>query len=140
MTDEENDRPAWGKRDPLEVEAKMDFDADKPILDGSIQEWDGRRYLIEIIVISATHTMIKVTLLAADGSDLDSTSYLSSRSENRHASINQTVFDLMCELGRIWRGHKEHEARREYMGGKCIDLETGRSYGEGGFDDFDARR
>jgi|SRR6266404_3170330 len=24
MTDEENDRPAWGKRDPLEVEA-MDF-------------------------------------------------------------------------------------------------------------------
>jgi len=25
VTDEENDRPAWGKRDPLEVEAKMDF-------------------------------------------------------------------------------------------------------------------
>jgi len=23
MTDEENDRPAWGKRDPLEVEAKQ---------------------------------------------------------------------------------------------------------------------
>ena len=25
MTDEENDRPAWGKRDPLEVEAKMEW-------------------------------------------------------------------------------------------------------------------
>ena len=24
MRDEENDRPAWGKKDPLEVEAKMD--------------------------------------------------------------------------------------------------------------------
>ncbi len=25
MTDEENDRPAWGKRDPLEVEAMSDY-------------------------------------------------------------------------------------------------------------------
>ena len=79
-------------------------------------------------------------MLADDGSDLDASSHLESRTDDRQSAIHDTVWNLICELGAIWRGHKEHEARREYMGGKCIDLETGRSYGDGGFDDFDCRR
>ncbi len=149
MTDEENDRPAWGKRDPLEVEAKMDsFDSDRPILDGSIHEWDGEQYRVKIatcsggtIPASGDTIVVTVALLAEDGSDLDASSHLESRTDDRQSAIHDTTWNLICELGAIWRGHKEHEARREYMGGKCIDLETGRRFADLDLDtDFDARR
>ncbi len=141
MTDEENDRPAWGKRDPLEVEAKMDsFDSERLILDGSTHAWDGEMYRANFKRIGDDQVLVTVTLLHADGSDLDASSHLESRTDDRQSAIHDTVWNLICELGAIWRGHKEHEARREYMGGKCIDLETGRRFSDGEFEDFDCRR
>lgn len=143
VRDEENDRPAWGKRDPLEVEAKMDsFDSDRPILDGSIHAWDGEQYRVNIRPVGSIlgwsdSVLVTVTLLHADGSDLDASSHLESRTDDRQSAIHDAVWNLICELGAIWRGHKEHEARREYMGGKCIDLETGHAFD---WERFDAQR
>src|SRR6266403_4675087 len=151
MTDEENDRPAWGKRDPLEVEAKMDsFDSDPLILDGSLLEWDGEHYRVNIKRMGSSDNgwldrtcdflhmvLVTATLLHADGSDLDASSHLESRTDDRQSAIHDTVWNLICELGAIWRGHKEHETRREYMGGKCIDLETGRPFD---WERFDCQR
>ncbi len=116
------------------------FDSDRPILDGCLLEFDGEKYRANRMRIGNDQVLVTVTMLADDGSDLDASSHLESRTDDRQSAIHDTVWNLICELGAIWRGHKEHEARREYMGGKCIDLETGRSYGEGGFDDFDVRR
>ncbi len=142
MTDAENDRPAWGKRDPLEVEAKMDsFDSERLILDGSTHIWDGERYRANVRAVGDDQVLVTVTMLADDGTDLDASSHLESRTDDRQSAIHDTVWHLICELGAIWRGHKEHEARREYMGGKCIDLETGRRFSDLDYDtDFDCRR
>ena len=116
------------------------FDSDRPILDGSIQEWDGERYRVKITHFTLppdATVLITVSLLADDGSDLDASSHLESRTDDRQSAISDTVWNLICELGAIWRGHKEHEARREYMGGKCIDLETGHAFD---WDRFDCQR
>jgi hypothetical protein len=142
MTDEENDRPAWGKRDPLEVEAMNEsmgraqrnydrqepesapeskpFRHDGPILDGQVVQWDDELYRVDIkpmadglLPSNRDMALVTVHLLDINGNDFDAASIISARSARDQEALNTTVWDLIGVLERIWVGNQADVAAQE---------------------------
>jgi len=66
MTDEENYRPAWGKRDPLEVEAKrfsMGLPSPMQIQDKDLIEFDGSEYRVRLYPSARNRIQVEVDLI-----------------------------------------------------------------------------
>lgn len=126
MRDEENDRPAFGKRDPLEVEA-MNYNYGGPqrirpftsgmlIADRDVTTWNRARYEIRIYPAACDRVEVRVTRL---DTEFAVPIYWTTRAGDTQDSIADAVWDgiQQCEEQFEFederREEAEHDARSE---------------------------
>lgn len=127
MRDEENDRPAWGKKDPLELEARKGgsypnakpFGPDLVVNDRDVVSFDGVDYCVALYPVQAGKMDVRVVSLE------DENTAWSETANNNPESINEQVFECIQQCEAMERSHKEYlerQAKKDF------------------WDDFDCRR
>lgn len=98
MRDEENDRPAFGKRDPLEIEAKrfaMGLPDPMTISDGDVIEWDGSDYKVRLYPSARNRIQVEVDLIEGGCTvGIFSRAY----ADNEADSIEEAVIDCLGDI------------------------------------------
>ena len=98
MRDSENDRPAWGKRDPLEAEAKrfaMGLPSQMQISDGDVIEFDGSEYKVRLYPSARNRIQVEVDLIEGGCTiGIFSRAY----ADNDEDSIEEAVIDCISEV------------------------------------------
>jgi len=96
VTDEENDRPAWGKRDPLEVEAKKVWTlSPMMICDKDLIEFDGSEYRVRLYPAARNRIQVEVDLIEGGCTiGIFSRAY----ADNDEDSIEEAVIDCLGDI------------------------------------------